>query len=112
MKIIAALDGSKHSSATLNFILSYHWPAGTWIKLVHVLPCERGMIKYVMHAFGKDNDCDTENVSLVLEGIAEEVARKLQNVSVSSEVLAGDPIDSILSFADTFHPDLMIAGCR
>ena len=112
MKIIAALDGSQHSSATLNFILSYQWPAGTWIKLVHVVPCERGMMKYVMHAFGKENECDTENVGFVLAGIAEETARTLQNVSVSAEVLAGDPVDAILSFADTFHPDLIITGCR
>ncbi len=112
MKIIAALDGSEHSSATLNFILSYHWPAGTWIKLIHVLPCERGMMKYVMHAFGKENECDTENVAHVLSGIAEETARTLQNVSVSSEVLTGDPVDAILSFADTFHPDLIVTGCR
>lgn len=112
MKIIAALDGSQHSSATLNFLLSYHWPAGTWIKLIHVLPCERGLMKYVMHAFGKDNECDTENVSLVLEGIAEELARTLHNVSVSAEVLTGDPVDSILSFADTFHPDIVVTGCR
>lgn len=112
MKIIAALDGSQHSSATLNFLLSYHWPAGTWIKLVHVLPCERGLMKYVMHAFGKENECDTENVSLILDGIAEELAHTLHNVSVSAEVLAGDPVESILSFADTFHPDLMVTGCR
>lgn len=112
MKIIAALDGSEHSSATLNFILSYEWPAGTWIKLVHVLPCERGMMKYVMHAFGKENECDTESIAHVLSGIAEETARTLQNVSVSSEVLAGDPVDAILSFADTFHPDLIVTGSR
>lgn len=112
MKIIAALDGSQHSSATLNFLLSYHWPAGTWIKLVHVLPCERGLMKYVMHAFGKENECDTENVSLILAGVAEELARQMPNVSVSAEVLAGDPVDSILSFAGTFHPDLMVTGCR
>ncbi|MBX9949352.1 MAG: universal stress protein [Candidatus Obscuribacterales bacterium] len=112
MKIIAALDGSQHSSATLNFLLSYHWPAGSWIKLVHVLPCERGLMQYVMHAFGKENECDTENVSLILAGVAEELARSLHNVSVSAEVLAGDPVDSILSFADTFHPDLLVTGCR
>lgn len=112
MKIIAALDGSKHSSATLNFILSYHWPAGTWIKLVHVLPCERGMMKYVMHAFGKENECDTDNVALVMSAIAEETARSLQNASVSSEVLTGDPVEAILSFADTFHPNLIVTGCK
>ncbi|MCC6582038.1 MAG: universal stress protein [Phycisphaeraceae bacterium] len=66
-----------------------------------------------MHSFGKDNECDTETVSLILAGIAEEIAARLPNVSVSPEVLAaGDPVDAILSFADTFHPDLMITGCR
>lgn len=112
MKIIAALDGSEHSSSTLNFLLSFHWPAGTWIKLLHVVPCERGMMNYVMHAFGKDNDCDTENVAHVLSGIAEETARTLENVSVSPEVLAGDPVEAILSFADTFHPNLIVTGSR
>ncbi len=71
------------------------------------------MMKYVMHAFGKDNECDTETVSLILAGIAEEIAAKLHNVSVSAEVLAAaDAVEAILSFADTFHPDLMITGCR
>lgn len=112
MKIIAALDGSQHSSATLNFLLSYHWPPGTWIKLLHVLPCERGMMKYVMHAFGQDNECDTETVAHVLSGIAEEIASKLDNVSVSAEVLAGDTIDAMLSFVDTFRPDLFVTGSR
>jgi nucleotide-binding universal stress UspA family protein len=112
LKIIAALDGSEHSSSTLNFLLSFHWPAGTWIKLVHVLPCDRGVVNYVMHAFGKGNDCDTENVAHVLSGIAEETARDLQNVSISSEVLVGDPVEAILSFADTFHPNLIVTGSR
>jgi len=112
LKIIAALDGSEHSSSTLSFLLSFNWPAGTWIKLVHVLPCEKGMMKYVMHAFGRDNECDTENVAHVLSGIAEETAASMQNVSISAEVLTGDPVDAILSFADTFHPNLIVTGCR
>ncbi|MCC6980864.1 MAG: universal stress protein [Candidatus Melainabacteria bacterium] len=112
MKIIAALDGSEHSSSTLHFLLSFHWPAGTWIKLLHVMPGDHGVLNYVMHAFGKGNECDTENVAHVLSGIAEETARELQNVSVSSEVLIGDPVDAILSFADTFHPNLIVTGSR
>lgn len=111
MKIIAALDGSEHSASTLNFLLSHRWPEGTWIKVVHVVPCETGVMKYVMHALGKDNDCSTENVHHILTGVAEELAQKL-NVSASAEVLIGDPVEAILSFADTFHPNLIVTGCR
>ncbi len=68
-------------------------------------------MKYVMHAFGRDNECDTNNALHVLSGIAEETARTL-DVSVSAEVLTGDPVDAILSFADTFHPNLIVTGCR
>lgn len=112
MKIIIALDGTKHSSATLNFILSHTWPFGTWIKLVHVAPSEKGVINFVAHAFGKENNCDYDSVEQVMTGIAEEASARLEGVSISAEVLKGDPVETLLRFADTFKPDIIVTGCR
>lgn len=112
MKIIIALDGTPHSSATLNFITSHKWPLGTWIKLVHVLPKEKSVAKFVAHAFGKENNCDWDSVEHVLSELAREAASRMEDVSVSAEILKGDPIEKLLLFADTFRPDIIVTGCR
>lgn len=113
MKVMVALDGSPASDQALNEVLSRNWAPGTQVRLVHVAGnAQPKMVSSIFQSFGfhPPDNASADKVKETMVKIADDLSGRYVDVLFRSEVLKGDPVDTIMSFADAYHPDLMVVG--
>jgi len=115
MKILCALDGSKHSRWAADVLKRVPFPAGSPLVLVHVLDVAR--LRLPKGAGGM-----AEGAMKRARTMAEEIGRRLlertkgalQSVwgPVQSRIIRGHPAESIVRAADRQKADLIVMGSR
>ncbi len=103
MKIIAPIDSSDSAESTLSALVGTKWQAGTEIKLLSV--------KHQEHSKGSHSE-DTINIESVLTNKADELKKRLQDCTISTEIAQGDPKTQIAEVAKHWPSDLIVMGTR
>lgn len=102
--IVVAYDGSDGAEAALRSAVALAGAAGGTIHLVHATghldSAEQGVVQ-------EDPGAESSARSAL-----EQAAGQLDEVSVVTSVVAGDPVQGIISAAEGLHADLIVTGSR
>ncbi len=109
-KFVIATDGSPASQEAVRYGIELAGEVGAVVHLVHIAPLSDWVafpapvpavkLRHVLS--------DVDRDSLVN---AAEFARE-HGVTVTTELLSGDPVDEIVAYADTVDADLIVVGSR
>jgi nucleotide-binding universal stress UspA family protein len=102
--IIVAYDGSEGAEAALRSAASFAGTAGGTIHLVHCT----GHLEYAEQGVVQEDPSAESSARSALEG----AAGKLDEISVVTRVVTGDPVQGIISAAEGEHADLIVMGSR
>lgn len=105
MKLLLAVDGSRHSQVAANRVAARPWPQGTQVKVLHVIQ------PAPVPSYGEHMRGQMDEARRVLDVTADEL-RPLrgQGVRVSTEMIEGSPKEVILREAESWGADLIVVG--
>ena len=109
-KIIVAIGLSPHSEATARYAAKWAELFGALINLVHVCPVQSG------DGFGISQEVITalrlqrESAQEALSALAQHIREYCPNCQAT--VLAGDPVEEVISLARDLNADLIVIGSR
>jgi nucleotide-binding universal stress UspA family protein len=95
--LLLAVDGSEHAKAATQFIRDLPLPQDCQIRIISVL-IPRNAQHYSL-------------LKTVLERTQAVLQEKLTN-KIELELLTGYPAEEIATYADNYHPDLIVLGAR
>lgn len=112
--LILALDSSPGASAVVKSVLSRSWPKKTHIHIVsalvpHLSPVER-MAPAEIKWMKEITDEDRKRIDSMVEGYAQQLRKKVMNVSTI--ISHGDPKHIIVREAEAWNADCIIMGAR
>jgi nucleotide-binding universal stress UspA family protein len=116
MKVIAAIDGSRHSQPAIDALIGMRWPVGAQIKLLAVIaPNEAGVplpghgnVRLSPQAMHEAHEATETS----LAGLASELQSSLPHCQVSYGVEQGEAQAIIVAMATSWHADLIVMGSR
>jgi nucleotide-binding universal stress UspA family protein len=112
MKILLAIDASSSSQAALQSVAARPWPAGTEVKVLHVV--ELPSLLMGRHMGGSDPEFEAFWEALREQGkeLADNAAQKLREAKfdVSTELVEGDPKSQIIDIAGQWPADMIVVG--
>ncbi|MBX9689365.1 MAG: universal stress protein [Candidatus Obscuribacterales bacterium] len=115
MKIVAAIDGTKHSRIACDAILGVKWPEDTEIKLLTVLKADETVMPFAaINAAARSNKAADEMLHAADSGL-KQMETELQQLSgchVYHEVAQGDAKSAIVETAKSWNADLIVMGSR
>jgi len=114
MKILLAIDDSRHSEAAVRSVAERPWPPGTEVKVIHV-------VEFATSALARGDLWPTPPVDLSqLRQVEVERAKRLvekaaddlraKSLPVTTEVLEGNPKSRVLHVVEEWEPDLLVLG--
>ena len=118
-KVLFAVDGSSHSKAAGEFLLSVPLPDDVEVTILHIIAS--GFSDIPERLVLEINDRIKETVAgararelteseRIVEEARQSLGKRYTNISVLSKV--GDPSTEILRIAESLETDLIVAGCR
>ena len=116
MKVLLAVDGSKHSESAVETLKNFKFSDGDQIKIITVIDMA---VPPTLDFYGGylPNTIEIErNARENAEKIVEATTQKIKNyfsgadVFVASEVLSGSPESRIVETAEKFQADLIVVG--
>lgn len=117
MRVLIAVDNTKHSLLAIKSVAARHWPAGTkFLLLASLEPCLESTLKSNMRS-----DCRHQESHKAELLRAQKLLRRLQSFlsrtaasrsEVTTCVLEDDPVGAIRSAALDWQADLVILGKR
>lgn len=116
MKILLAIDGSKHSEAAVKAIAKFNFSDLDELKIITVVDLAVPMaIDLYAGYLPSSNEIETtakENAALILESTKNEILKIVNNsnFSITTEVHIGSPDSRIVTVAEEFNTDLIIVG--
>jgi nucleotide-binding universal stress UspA family protein len=120
--ILLVVDGSPCSQAACNYLGAFPLPAGSRVEALHVLPRMEFQSAYIMEPSGMTvmTLSEAEQHRLTLE--AEADAMKLldatrfelthHGLDVVTQMVWGDPAETIVEYARNIQADLIVCGSR
>lgn len=113
MKVLIALDQSRHSQRALEFVTRMRWPAGSRVIVLSVL-------QSVINAVAAPYETSAMGIELmteqrrILDELVTTAVRRLRESGFSTEghVLAGDPRETLMHEARDQRADLIVMGSR
>jgi nucleotide-binding universal stress UspA family protein len=112
MKLLLPVDGSDSSKAAVQNVISRPWPAGTEVKVLHVVEPPTLLMERQMTG----PDPEFEMVWNALRGQAKELVGKTvekvraAGLNASPELVEGDPKSQIIDVAKDWKADLIVLG--
>lgn len=114
MRVLLAIDGSRHSRAALEEVASREWPADTEVMVLTVIHSGWPLFpdpSFVMAAARIETIQNLErDAPDLLTAAAEEIRRRVPQVSVTTKILEGVPHETIVQEADKWGADLIVLG--
>ena len=115
LKILLALDGSKHSKTTIEEIANRLFPGNTQVRIVSAY--EKGSLVTPMGPLGAAKEVYTMGNRYALKaaetitGNAAKILReKNPSLTITTTVIEGSPKSAILKEAERFGADLIVVG--
>lgn len=115
MKVLCALDGSKHSRWAVDVLKRVPFPSGSSLRMVHVL--DRARLRLPKGA-GEPAQGAMKRAQIMAEeigrGLLERTKGSLQSVwsTVEGRIIRGHPADAIVRTAAKQKADLIVMGSR
>jgi nucleotide-binding universal stress UspA family protein len=113
MKILVAVDGSKHSESAVKEVIQRRWPAGTEVHILSVanpLPFMMDPILITTAAHFESQEQEWERASQDVAKFAKQMAENAPELKVSKQVLEGSPKKVITEEAARWGADLIVVG--
>lgn len=116
MKIILAIDGTKHSDAAVRTISTFNLNENDELKIVTIVdlavPMAIDLYAGYLPSSTEIEKTAKENANLILESTKQAVfeASSHSTFKISTEVLIGTPESRIVEKAEEFKADLIIVG--
>ena len=114
MKVLLAIDGSRHSDVALEEVASRDWPAGTEIEILTVVHSGWPLLpdpSFIMAAAHvvtmRDRQHDAPEL---LNSAADQLRAAAPGLVVTTKVLEGTPHEMIVQEADEWAADLIVLG--
>ncbi len=115
MRVLVAIDGSECAGVAIDLVGGLHWPAGTEVRVLEVVPAGAAVFG------GPWPPIPPLDTTLIDRDIREQASRDLQDAaeklagpgrSVETTVAAGRAGDTITSLAEQSEVDLIVVGSR
>jgi len=114
MKVLIAIDDSKYSEAAVQSIADRPWWGDTQFTVLSILPELSSSFGSwpAMHSqpILEAQEAMSEKLQILTDSTAVFLQSKIPACSVHSVVLRGSVADKIVSFAKTWHADLIVMG--
>ena len=108
-RVLIATDGSPSARTALELVRALAWPAGTTLRLVHVVSPLPALVQLEAARWSFGHLADPLRMSL--DETAEHLRRA--DITVETDVLSdGGPADRIVRDAHEFRADLIVTGSR
>jgi nucleotide-binding universal stress UspA family protein len=116
LRLLVALDGSRHAASALDEVARRHWPAGTEVKLVSVMDIRlavRGIVKET-RAGGRAPAAGAKTPWTWMEKVLQKSARRLDKLGlkVDTALLEGEPRAALLREAKAWKAQAIFMGSR
>ncbi|HKM79667.1 MAG TPA: universal stress protein [Candidatus Acidoferrum sp.] len=111
MKILVAIDDSKHSKAAINVVANYFKPQATEVKILHVLT---PVVLSAPPEMSRGYAPELEQQGIQARALIDKYAQQLcaAGYKVDSAIENGDVRECILDSAANWHADLILLGSR
>jgi len=109
MKILLAIDDSKHSEHAVHGLSHFFRPQGTEVRIVQVLPLP---VLSAPPQMSRDYAPELEDLARDAHALVDEYSEQLRALGfrVDSVVERGDICESIIDYADGWRADLIVIG--
>lgn len=111
MRILVAIDDSKHAETAINVVANHFKPQATEVRVLHVLtPIVLSAPPQMSHGYAPE----LEQQAAGARAFVDEYAQRLRaaGFQVDSAVESGDVRETIIDFAAHWHADLILLGSR
>jgi universal stress protein A len=111
MKILVAIDDSKHSEAAINVVANYFKPQTTEVRILHVLtPIVLSAPPQMSRGYAPELEEQGTQARALLDKYAQQL--RAAGYKVDSAVESGDVRETIIDSAARWHADLILLGSR
>jgi nucleotide-binding universal stress UspA family protein len=111
MKILVAIDDSKHSETAIHCAANYFKPQTTEVKIVHVLtPVVLSAPPQMSRGYTPELEEEAKQARTLVDKYAQQL--RAAGYSVDAVVENGDVRECIIDSAERWHADLIILGSR
>jgi nucleotide-binding universal stress UspA family protein len=113
MKVLLAIDGSRHSQAALAAVAGRSWPPGTEVRVLTVVHSKWPLVGdpfFATTAAHMDSIKEQGEDAPVIVGTAVQTLSRNPALTVSSDIREGKPHDVIVQEAQTWGADLIVLG--
>ena len=111
MKILVAIDDSKHSAAAIDGVANYFKPQTTEVRILHVLT---PIVLSAPPQMSRGYAPELEQQGIQARALIDKYAQQLRaaGYKVDSAVESGDVRECIIDSAARWHADLILLGSR
>jgi nucleotide-binding universal stress UspA family protein len=111
MKILVAIDGSKHSEAAIDVVAKYFKPQTTEVRILHVLtPILPSAPPQMSRGYAPAREQAGAEARALVDKYAQQL--RAEGYKVDSAVESGDVRETIIDSAARWHADLILLGSR
>jgi nucleotide-binding universal stress UspA family protein len=114
MRVLLAIDGSRHSQLAVAAVAERPWPDGTIVQVLTVIHATAPLgldPAFVMAAAHVDQIAEQRRLSpTVVESAVEKIRAGAPNVTVATKVIEGNPKEVIVEEAREWDADLIVVG--
>jgi len=115
MKILAPIDGSKHSRKSLEFACKFACMYGAKLIVLHVLHESPGSDTLTLGSASVTIEASQDDLDTAAAGLfeaAREVAEAAGCTDVATVAMGGHPAQKILQYASKHEVDIIVTGSR
>ena len=111
MKILVAIDDSKHSEAAINIVANYFKPQTTEVRILHVLT---PVVPTAPPEMSRGYAPELEQQGIQAHALLDKYVQRLRaaGFKVDSALENGDVRECIIDSAARWHADLILLGSR
>jgi nucleotide-binding universal stress UspA family protein len=114
MKVLLAIDGSPHSEAAISAVTHRPWPKGTAVEILTVLHAPAPVMidpALVIAAVHAEQIAEQRHrATTLVDSAGKQIARASPDVTITTQILEGNPKDVIVEEARTWRADLIVLG--
>ena len=116
MKVLLAIDGSRHSATAMEEVAARQWPAGTEVEILTVIHSGTPLLvdpAFVLAAAYAQTTQDLwQHAPDLLATAAQRIREGRRDLVVTTRVLEGAPRDVIVQEAAYWGADLIVLGSQ
>lgn len=103
MKILLPVVSTEDSQNIVDFVIRYHWPDKSCIKILHVIGA--------MESEQACRDAD-KKANRLLKSVEQLIKKSLPEMKIDCEIISGDPTLAVIETATTWNAEMIVMGYR